>query len=75
VYLLGGLTAGKRRGQPDKLMQSAALLRQALWLEYLTLAWMIVEAAVGIGAGVAAGSLVLTAFGIDASSSLPRLAC
>ena len=43
----------------------ANLIRQAFRLEYLTFAWMIVEATVGIGAGLAAGSLVLTAFGID----------
>ena len=42
-----------------------ALIRHAFWLEYITLAWMIVEAAIGIGAGIAAGSLALTAFGID----------
>ena len=41
------------------------LIRQAFWLEYLTFTWMIVEAAVGISAGLAAGSLVLIAFGID----------
>jgi len=43
----------------------ANLIRQAFRLEYLTFGWMIIEAAVGIGAGLAAGSLVLTAFGID----------
>ncbi len=43
----------------------ANLICQAFRLEYLTFAWMIVEATVGIGAGLAAGSLVLTAFGID----------
>ena len=43
----------------------AALIRRAFRLEYLTLAWMTVEAAVGIGAGIAAGSLVLIAFGAD----------
>jgi divalent metal cation (Fe/Co/Zn/Cd) transporter len=43
----------------------ADLVRQAFRLEFLTLAWMAVEAAVGIGAGVAAGSLALTAFGAD----------
>jgi divalent metal cation (Fe/Co/Zn/Cd) transporter len=43
----------------------ADLVRQAFRLEFLTLAWMTVEAAVGIGAGVAAGSLALTAFGAD----------
>jgi divalent metal cation (Fe/Co/Zn/Cd) transporter len=43
----------------------AALIREAFRLEYITLAWMTVEAAVAIGSGVAAGSLTLTAFGID----------
>lgn len=41
------------------------LIRRAFYLEYLTLAWMTVEAAVGIGSGLAADSLSLTAFGID----------
>jgi divalent metal cation (Fe/Co/Zn/Cd) transporter len=42
-----------------------ALLRRALRLEYLTIGWMAVEALVGIGAGVAAGSAVLVAFALD----------
>ena len=33
------------------------LVRQAFFLEYVTLAWMAIEAAVAIGAGVAAHSL------------------
>jgi divalent metal cation (Fe/Co/Zn/Cd) transporter len=37
----------------------------ALRLEWLTLGWMIVEAVVAIGAGLAAHSLVLEAFGAD----------
>jgi divalent metal cation (Fe/Co/Zn/Cd) transporter len=37
----------------------------ALRLEWLTLAWMIVEGVVAIGAGLAAHSLVLEAFGAD----------
>jgi divalent metal cation (Fe/Co/Zn/Cd) transporter len=41
------------------------MVRQAFWLEYLTLAWMTVEAIVGIGSGIAANSLTLIAFGID----------
>jgi hypothetical protein len=55
----------------------AALVRQAFRLEYITLAWMTIEAAVAIGSGVSAGSLTLTAFGIDSlielasSSSAP----
>ena len=43
----------------------AALVEQAFRLEYMTLAWMTLEAAVAIGSGVIAGSLTLTAFGID----------
>jgi len=42
-----------------------ALIRQAFRLEYITLAWMTIEAMVAIGSGVAADSLTLTAFGID----------
>jgi divalent metal cation (Fe/Co/Zn/Cd) transporter len=42
-----------------------SLIRQAFRLEWLTLAWMTVEAVVAIGAGIVAGSLVLTAFGLD----------
>jgi len=34
-------------------------------LELLTVGWMAVEAAIAIGAGVAAGSVLLTAFGLD----------
>jgi divalent metal cation (Fe/Co/Zn/Cd) transporter len=42
-----------------------ALIRQAFLLEYVTLVWMAIEAAAAIGFGIAAGSLTLTAFGID----------
>lgn len=45
--------------------ERAALARQAFRLEWLTVAWMIIEGAVAIGAGIAAGSLTLTAFGLD----------
>jgi hypothetical protein len=42
-----------------------ALTRQAFRLEWLTVASMIVEGAVAVGAGIAAGSLTLTAYGLD----------
>jgi divalent metal cation (Fe/Co/Zn/Cd) transporter len=42
-----------------------ALIRQAFQLEWLTIGWMTVEAIVAIVAGLTAGSLVLTAFGLD----------
>ena len=42
-----------------------AMIHQAFWLEYLTLAWMTVEATVAIASGIVANSLTLVAFGID----------
>jgi divalent metal cation (Fe/Co/Zn/Cd) transporter len=41
------------------------LVRRAFQLEWLTAAWMAIEAAVAIGSGVAAHSLSLIAFGAD----------
>src|SRR5215471_20997421 len=41
------------------------LVREAFFLEYVTLAWMVIEAGVAIGASVAAHSITLLAFGID----------
>ncbi len=43
----------------------AAELRRGLSLEYLSVAWNVAEAAVGIAAGVAAGSVALVGFGLD----------
>jgi divalent metal cation (Fe/Co/Zn/Cd) transporter len=51
-----------------------ALIREAFRLEYITLTWMTVEAGVAIGSGVAAGSLTLTAFGIDSVIELASAA-
>src|SRR5258707_12831204 len=51
-----------------------ALSRQAFRLEYITLAWMTIEAAVAIGSGIAAGSLALMAFGIDSLIELASAA-
>ena len=44
---------------------TAERMRPALRLEAITLLWMVVEASVSIGAGIAAGSLLLIAFGAD----------
>ena len=41
------------------------LIREAFQLEWLTIGWMTVEASVAIAAGWVAGSLILTAFGLD----------
>ena len=43
----------------------AQLIAQAFRLEWFTIAWMTVEAIVALGAGVAAHSVSLTAFGAD----------
>ncbi|HET6236259.1 MAG TPA: cation transporter [Acetobacteraceae bacterium] len=43
----------------------AELIRRAFRLEYATVAWMVIEAAVAIWSGVQAASVCLMAFGID----------
>jgi divalent metal cation (Fe/Co/Zn/Cd) transporter len=43
----------------------AAAIRQGIRLETLTVVWMAVEAVLAIGAGIAARSVLLTAFGAD----------
>ena len=43
----------------------APLIAQAFRLEWFTVAWMTIECAVAIGAGIIAHSISLTAFGID----------
>src|SRR6202158_1124376 len=45
--------------------ERAVLIQEAFRLEWLTVAWMVIEALVAIGSGVIAGSLTLTAFGLD----------
>jgi divalent metal cation (Fe/Co/Zn/Cd) transporter len=51
--------------RPERSGERQALIRQAFRLEWLTIGWMTIEAIVAIGAGLMAGSLVLTAFGLD----------
>ncbi len=41
------------------------LIREAFRLEWLTIGWMVIEALVATAAGIASGSLVLIAFGLD----------
>jgi len=43
----------------------ARLRRRGFWLEYASMAWMTVEAAVAISAGVIASSIALAGFGLD----------
>ena len=40
-------------------------MRRGVRLEALTIAWMLVEAVLSVGAGVSARSVLLTAFGLD----------
>lgn len=42
-----------------------ALIRRAFTLEWITVAWMTVEAIVAVGSGIVSHSLTLVAFGID----------
>jgi divalent metal cation (Fe/Co/Zn/Cd) transporter len=46
-------------------MTRAQAVRRGVLLERITVAWMVVEAALALGAGVAARSVLLTAFGFD----------
>ncbi|MBI1774036.1 MAG: cation transporter [Proteobacteria bacterium] len=41
------------------------VIAQAFRLEYITVAWMVVEATVAIASGLAAASITLIAFGLD----------
>jgi divalent metal cation (Fe/Co/Zn/Cd) transporter len=51
-----------RTRPPDEL---ARLTRRGFWLEYASMAWMTVEAAVAITAGIIASSIALVGFGLD----------
>jgi len=46
-------------------LERAGAIRTGIRLEMLTVGWMAAEAVVAIGAGVAAGSVLLIAFGAD----------
>jgi divalent metal cation (Fe/Co/Zn/Cd) transporter len=50
---------------PEMATDRTAMIHQVFWLEYFTLAWMTIEAAVAITSSIAANSLTLLAFGID----------
>ncbi len=43
----------------------AAGIRSGIQIEVITVIWMTIEMALAIGAGIAAGSVLLTAFGMD----------
>ena len=52
------------------MLCSVGTLAEARLAQVLTVAWMIVEGAVAIGAGIAAHSVALTAFGADSAIEL-----
>jgi divalent metal cation (Fe/Co/Zn/Cd) transporter len=49
------------------LERRQALHRRAVWLEYVTVGWNVIEGVVAIGAGIIAGSVALVGFGVDSS--------
>ncbi len=53
------------RASPRMRVERGQAVRAGVRVEQLTIAWMVVEAAVAIGAGILARSVLLTAFGID----------
>jgi len=64
-------TIGLRRRLPVVPQQERALLeRRAKLLAWTGNAWHVVEFAIAVGAGVAAGSVALVAFGIDSAIEL-----
>jgi divalent metal cation (Fe/Co/Zn/Cd) transporter len=46
-------------------LERRALRRRGLLLEYLTIAWNVLEAVVAVSAGIVAGSIALIGFGLD----------
>ena len=52
------------------MLCSVGTLTEARLAQLLTVAWMVIEGAVAIGAGVAAHSVALTAFGADSAIEL-----
>ena len=57
-----GLDGGLDSPSPSERRE---LIARALRLEWITLGWMLIEAAVAIGSGIIAHSLTLIAFGAD----------
>ena len=49
------------------LERRRVLHRRAVWLEYVTIGWNVIEAVVAIGAGIIAGSVALVGFGVDSA--------
>ena len=63
--------ADKIREQMSTADERDSLTRRGFRLEYASMAWMTVEAAVGIAAGIVASSIALIAFGLDSVVEFP----
>ena len=50
--------------------ERTAAIRRAFWLARLSVGWMLIGATVAVGAGIASGSVTLTAFGLDSMIEL-----
>ncbi|HVB35416.1 MAG TPA: cation transporter [Patescibacteria group bacterium] len=61
------MNAGEQAGSNPHPAARAALVRRGLRLEYLTLGWTLLEAAVAVAAGILAGSIALVGFGLDSA--------
>lgn len=60
--------SGCGEGSPPRFMsdpERLGLIKEAFRIEWLTMAWMVIEAVVAIASGIVAGSVVLLAFGLD----------
>lgn len=57
-------------GECEETIDRDLRVRRAFMLEYFTVAWMVVEAAVAITSGVLAHSIALVAFGLDSCIEL-----
>lgn len=66
--------ADSKFGETTAIADRTALVRKALSLEWLTIAWMTVEATVAIASGIAAHSVSLLAFGLDSVIELASAA-
>src|SRR2546423_7300098 len=53
-----------------QVQPSASLLQRARLAQWITVGWMVIEGVVAVGAGIAAHSVALTAFGVDSGIEL-----
>jgi divalent metal cation (Fe/Co/Zn/Cd) transporter len=51
----------------DLAVERPALVRRGLFLNYLTIAYNVVEAVISVAAGLVAGSVALVGFGVDSA--------